>query len=219
MERNWVRSRPEDFLPSEPQRKGYETWLSRSAVGQWEEVGGIKESGDETVLRNGIQGAKAPSRRAVATATQRNVPEISPALVPMTGRGHEIESTMPVVNIKPLPDTGQAQRASTVPPLPAWPPEASNFRTATHPADHMFFEGPLSLNPQFTRSSTAYDHDYMEALAEDMDRDLRAENRQRGIINQDDNRGLLFADLLTFETGEPYDPNLGQFFRDSGFGE
>jgi hypothetical protein len=234
-ERNFVRSRPEDFLPSKAQQKGYETWLVRSVAGKWEEVEGTKESGGEMVVRGGMQEARAPGSRAIATATRRNVPAPQPgfpastpmiapapqrgfpAATHMIARGNGMQFTMPGASTESLSDTRQTPMAPTFPPLPTWPAEAPNFATTTHPFNHTSFQASSFSYPQFTRTSTAYQQDHMEALADNRDRETRARNRERGIINQDDSEGMLYADLRSFETGEPYNPDPNMFQRGFGF--
>jgi hypothetical protein len=235
-ERNFVRSRPEDFLPSEAQQKGYEAWLVRSVAGKWEELEGMKESGGEMMVRGGMQEARAPGSRAIATATRRNVPAPQPgfpasshmiapapqrsfpAATHMIARGNGLQFTMPRASTESLSDTRQTPMALTIPALPAWPPQAPNFATASYPGDHRSFQASPYSDPQFTRTSTAYQQDHMEALADNRDRETRAGNRERGIINQDDSEGMLYADLRSFETGEPYNPDPNMFQRDFGFG-
>ena len=234
-ERNFVRSRPEDFLPSQAQRKGYEAWLVRSVAGKWEEFEGMKESGGEMMVRGGMQEARAPGSRAIATATRRNVPAPQPGFpastnmvapapqrrfpsaTHMIARGNGMQFMMPGASTESLSETRQNPMALNIPPPAAWHPQAPSFATATYPIDHTSFQAS-SWNPQFTRTSTAYQQDHMEALADNRYREIQAANRERGIINQDNSGGMLYADLQTFETGEPYNPDPNMPYGGSGFG-
>jgi hypothetical protein len=244
-----VSSQPEDFLPSEEQMQGYEGML-RTILGGMHE--GALETVPGRVEQEGIAKTvppRRPSRGMAATASQRAIPE------PRREHGHAPGPTVRRASIKPQPNIRQISTEPLMLPPPTWPISSPLPAPILPPAPNQpFFQRVLNSNPHPHAQSfhptittpprpppppisTSHanptaptqhilEQAHTEALAEDAERSVRAENRQMGIPNQDDSDDegqgtLLYANLRAFETGTAYDAEatLDYFFTgNSGLG-